>query len=254
LIEYINWHFVVVKEDLPSRFLTTETPIHLAHSVSDFTKTVQWTSRKELLVCSNHLAIYDKNLNKIQSITPVSNCHAAIETSNAYVVIRQSHPEKICLEHYSQGLQRQFNLVEISGNGDALLSCTYDHRNHQVLQLNNLTKKLSSLSCFNSGSYKSKFLVKLTSVKSPRRLHALQDGCILVSDYTNNSLHKLQISGTPVWSCERVDKPLGIGHDDVRRLIYVASENGYIYELSNEGIYMQHFYKPLHDFSKQTCI
>jgi len=227
---------IELKEYLPRRFLTAETPISLAHSVSDFTKTVQWTSKKELLVCSNHLAIYDKNLNKIQSIMPVSNCYGAIETSNAYIVIRQSHPEKICLENYSQGFQRQFNLTEISGNGDALLSCTYDHHNHQVLQLNNLTKELSSLSCFNSGSYKHKLLVKLTSVKSPRRLHALQDGCILVSDYANNSLHKLQITGTPVWSCEKVDKPLGIGHDDVRRLIYVASENGYIYELSESGI------------------
>jgi len=47
----------------------------------------------------------------------------------------------------------------------------------------------------------------------------------------------LQITGEPVWSCEQVDKPLGIGYDDVRNLIYVASKNGCIYELSeDEGI------------------
>jgi len=225
----------------------------LAHSVSDFTKTVQWTSRKELLVCSNHLTIYDRNLSKIYS-KPVSNCCAAMESSNEYlVVIRQSQSVNICIDKYSQSLQTRSNVTSIPEKGNSFyLSWTYDHHNQRVLQLNVLTKELSFWSCA-YGVSSQKPAVRLTGLKLPRRLHLLQDGCILVSDYANNSLHKLQITGTPVWSCEKVDKPLGIGHDDVRRLIYVASENGCIYELSERGIYA-HLIKLLHMFSQQLRI
>jgi len=220
---------------LPKQFLISGTEISQPRNLTKHAMSVCWTKRNSLLVCGNgKITLYDQFLKEISSPYDITDIYySAVDTPSGFIAAQSSN-KKIQVDKLSKGLDFQNSLCR-DINSKYYQYMTYDSKNGRIVLLDTDTKQLAF--CSYNGSGYQKHPSKLESLSQPKRLHALDDGSIIISDHGNDSVHKFVIgsdSVTPVWSCDKVVKPLGITSDG-RGHIYVASLDGDIYKLADNG-------------------